>query len=121
MTVLLFGLFKYAPTSFPSGPHGGAARRYRFCFLPKEMIMKSRFACLIEALSKAVEEPPKDLVEAIRALPPVGTLLPPWTTWLYFALSEHRERQRWGRSCCGNTCPKPFRRAGGFAAKNSSK
>ncbi|MCY2987297.1 MAG: hypothetical protein NTY19_05455 [Planctomycetota bacterium] len=59
--------------------------------------MKSQFRCLHQAMSKAVEGPPRTLEEAIGSLPPMGTLPLPETTWLLLALIEYRERQRFGR------------------------
>jgi hypothetical protein len=48
-------------------------------------------------LGSATQAPPQNVPEAISALPPVGTLPSPWTTWLYLTLMAYRRRQQWGK------------------------
>jgi hypothetical protein len=59
--------------------------------------MQRKFRSLIGALSRAAKAPPQNLLEAISALPPVGTLPSPWTTWLFVSLMAYRKRQQWGK------------------------
>jgi hypothetical protein len=61
------------------------------------------FQRLWRALQKAHREPPADLTTAIRALPDVGQLPPPWATWTLISLVGHRDQQQWFFSLVYNT------------------
>ena len=53
------------------------------------------FDHLQDAFRRALQKPPVDLSQAIRALPAVGLLPSPWVTWTLIGLVRHRRRQLW--------------------------
>jgi hypothetical protein len=53
------------------------------------------FDHLQDAFRRALQEQPVNLSHAIHALPAVGHLPSPWTTWTLIGLVRHRRRQLW--------------------------
>ena len=67
------------------------------------------FVALFGAMHEALSSPPADIPAAIEQMPAVGTLPPPWTTWLFLSIISHHQRQKWGRQllhrCLPETVP----------------
>jgi hypothetical protein len=66
------------------------------------------FRQLFQAFSRAVEDPPVNLREALEELPPGDAQPVPWTTWLFVTLFAYRERQRWARASLVQNLPQYF-------------
>ena len=68
--------------------------------------MNRHFSALFGAMVKGCESPAADLPAAMRALPPVGSLPSPWTTWLIIAIFQYRQRQQWAKDLLRTHLPK---------------
>ena len=70
--------------------------------------MITHFYAILHALKQSAHAPPRNLTEAIRALPPVGILPMFWTVWLFIALLVFRQRQIWAESFVRQHLPDAF-------------
>lgn len=58
------------------------------------MSVQAQFQALADAIEGIPNDPPKNLLEAMHAQPPVGTLPAPRATWLSVSLFDYREQQK---------------------------
>ena len=59
--------------------------------------MQARFQALLHVIENIPDKLPRNLLEALRTLPPVGALPSAPSTWLLLAVFQYRERQRWAK------------------------